>query len=346
MASMVIDVHAHVCASPELYQWKSVQMSARGAHGFSPKRFSDEYVRDHPDTKRNLRIMDSVGTGVQFLSPRPFQLMHAERPLKMAESWAIANHDYIAQQVRAYPDRFQGVCAPPQAPGQPVSFGFPELDRCVHELGFIGLLIDTDPGEGDNSTPTLGDEYWYPLWEKMTDLDLPGLIHSSGCKHGRETYSQHFISEESLAVLSLINSRVFEDFPKLKIIVAHGGGSIPYQIGRWQADYVMKQGSTVAEFNRRLKLLYFDTCLHSRRSLEMLISLVGSENVLFGTENPGSGSAANPETGKSFDDIKPLIDSIDFLSAQDRRNIFEANATRLFTRMDVRSPEEAVKSGR
>lgn len=107
---MVIDIHAHVCAAPELYQWKALQMSARGAHGYAPKKFSDENVRDHADTKRNLRIMDSVGTDVQFLSPRPFQLMHAEKPLKMVEVWAVANHDYIAQQVKAFPAAFR-VCA-------------------------------------------------------------------------------------------------------------------------------------------------------------------------------------------------------------------------------------------
>jgi predicted TIM-barrel fold metal-dependent hydrolase len=332
---MILDIHAHVCAAPELYQWKSVLMSSRGAHGFSPKRFAAEWVRDHPDTKRNLRIMDSVGTDVQFVSPRPFQLMHAEKPVKLVEAWAIANHDYIAQQVAAFPARFQGVCAFPQAAGQPISWGLGEMERCVKQLGFVGTLIDTDPGEGDNSTPTLADEYWYPLWEKMVELDIPGLIHSSGCKNGRESYSQHFITEESLAVLALINSKVFDRFPKLKIIVAHGGGSIPYQIGRWQADYVMKAGGTVEEFNRRLKLLYFDTCLHARKSLEMLIAIAGSANVLFGTENPGSGSAANPETGKSFDDIKPVIDSIESLSDADRRNIFEENARRLFPRLKI-----------
>src|SRR5437773_853975 len=84
---------------------------------------------------------------------------------------------------------------PPQVGGEPVSVAFPELERCVKELGFVGTLIDTDPGEGDNSTPTLDDEYWYPLWEKMVELDIPGLIHSTGCKHGRETYTQHFITE-------------------------------------------------------------------------------------------------------------------------------------------------------
>jgi 4-oxalmesaconate hydratase len=77
---MVIDVHAHVCAATELYQWKAVQISARGAHGYASRKFTDEYVRDHAETKRNLRIMDAVGTDVQFLSPRPFQLMHVEKP--------------------------------------------------------------------------------------------------------------------------------------------------------------------------------------------------------------------------------------------------------------------------
>src|ERR1035438_10738195 len=96
---MIIDIHAHVCGAGELYKWKSVLMSARGAHGFAPKRFPNDWVRDHADTKRNLRIMDSVGTDVQFVSPRPFQLMHAEKPVKLVEAWAIANHDYIAQQV-------------------------------------------------------------------------------------------------------------------------------------------------------------------------------------------------------------------------------------------------------
>jgi 4-oxalmesaconate hydratase len=330
---MIIDIHSHVCAAPDLYVWKSNLIASRGAHGLSPLKFKDEFVREHSETKKNLRIMDSVGTDMQFLSPRPFQLMHAEKPWRIVEAWAVANHDYIAQQVTAVPSRFRGVCGLPQAAGEPVTIALPELDRCVKQLGFVGTLIDTDPGEGDNTTPTLENEYWYPLWERMVELDVPGLIHSTGCKHGRESYSQHFITEESLAVLQLVNSRVFDDFPKLKIIVAHGGGSVPFHIGRWQADHVLFHGSTVEDFNRRLKNLYFDTCVHYRKSLELLIGLVGSDNVLFGTENPGSGSAPNPETGRSFDDIKPLIEEIEFLTAKDRQKIFEENARRLFTRL-------------
>jgi 4-oxalmesaconate hydratase len=134
---------------------------------------------------------------------------------------------------------------------------------------------------------------------------------------------------------------VLQDFPKLKIIVSHGGGSVPYQIGRWQADYVLKGGGTVDEFNRKLSMFYFDTCLHARKSLELLLGIAGSRHVMFGTENPGSGSAPNPETGKPFDDIKPLIDAIQTLSDEDRRNIFEDNARRLFSRLKIPRSQEA-----
>ena len=91
-------------------------------------------------------------------------------------------------------------------------------------------------------------------------------------------------------------------------------------------------------------MLYFDTCLHARKSLELLLGIAGSQHVLFGTENPGSGSAPNPETGKPFDDIKPLIDAIANLSEDDRRNIFEENARRLFTRLKIPRSEESVQA--
>jgi 4-oxalmesaconate hydratase len=74
----------------------------------------------------------------------------------------------------------------------------------------------------------------------------------------------------------------------------------------------------------------------------MLVAIAGSDHVLFGTENPGSGSAPNPETGKPFDDIKPLIDASDQLTAQDRANIFEENARRLFSRMHVGRAQQAA----
>ena len=76
----------------------------------------------------------------------------------------------------------------------------------------------------------------------------------------------------------------------------------------------------------------------------MLIKLVGSDHVVFGTENPGSGTALNPETGRSFDDIKALIDGIEFLSDQDRAHIYEGNALRLFPRLRAKGGAPAASS--
>ena len=105
------------------------------------------------------------------------------------------------------------------------------------EHGFVGALLNPDPYEGTAQPPMLSDRFWYPVWEALSELDVPALIHSAACRPpSRETYSLHFIQEETLAVASLVSSKVFDDFPSLKIIVSHGGGAIPYQRGRFEPD--------------------------------------------------------------------------------------------------------------
>jgi 4-oxalmesaconate hydratase len=97
-------------------------------------------------------------------------------------------------------------------------------------------------------------------------------------------------------------------------------------------------------FDDSIKRIYYDTVIHSRDSIAMLVKLVGSDRVLFGTENPGSGTALNPETGRSFDDIKALVDEIDFLVPEDRSNIYEKNSRRLFSRLKAKGGAPAQKA--
>ena len=140
------------------------------------------------------------------------------------------------------------------------------------ELGFVGCLLNPDPNEGDGTAPPgLGDRYWYPLYEKLCELDVPAMIHSASCSAPRESYSLHFINEESIAVLGLLTSKVLDDFPELKIVVAHGGGAIPYQLGRFRARN-LKLGAE--DFAVRLRRLHFDTVLYSVDALELLHELV------------------------------------------------------------------------
>jgi predicted TIM-barrel fold metal-dependent hydrolase len=181
----------------------------------------------------------------------------------------------------------------------------------------------------------LGDEYWYPLYDRLVALDVPVLVHSAGCENGRERYSDHFLSEEAIATLSLARSRTFEDFPDLRVIIPHGAGSVPYQIGRWEAEHRIPAlgGQSDAEpLVNAMRKMWFDTVLHRRASLELLMQVIGADRCIFGTERPGSGSATDPQTGRAFDDIKNLLEEIDFLDDASRRAIFTDNPLHVFPR--------------
>ena len=322
MPYKVIDAHGHVNAPPQLYAYKSGLLASSGVHGQGSSGVTEELLA--PIVKRHVEgTLDKVGTDVQFLAPRPFQLMHSERPAKIVDWWCKANNDAIAMSVKLAPDRYRGVCGLPQVWGESPRNCLEELERCVVEMGFVGCMIDPDPSEGqDLNVPTMENEYWYPLYEKMVELDVPALMHTAACKNSRESYSNHFITEESIQVLAMANSRLFEDFPNLKIIVCHGGGSIPYHIGRWRATRI-RQREFTETFDESIKKLYYDTVLYNPESLELLFKIIGTDRCMFGTENPGTGSAQDPVTGKWLDDTKPDIEGISWLTEEDKANVFE-----------------------
>jgi predicted TIM-barrel fold metal-dependent hydrolase len=329
---MIIDAHAHLVAPNALYVYKANLHANGGAHGKGGPGISDDQLR--ASAEENVAIMDSVGTDVQLLSPRPYMLMHSERPPKIVRWWCEWNNDLIARTVELFPERFRGVAALPQSPYTDPSSWLDEVDRCVGENGFVGVLLNPDPFEGAGESPPLGDPFWYPVYEKLCELDVPALIHSAGCRNDRESYSEHFVTEESIAVLSLTKTRVFLDFPDLKIVVSHGGGSVPYQIGRWRAARQHARLGAADQlrepFEDSLRRLWFDTVLHEKASLELLFRVVGTDRCLFGTEKPGSGTAKDPATGRDFDDLKATIEEIDWLSDEDRSRVFEGNARSLY----------------
>ena len=330
---MIIDSHAHLVAPEGLYAYRA-NLLANGGYHFGKPKISDDALA--ACAGQNVAALDEVGTDLQLLSPRPYQQGHSMTPSSLVEPWIAAWNDTIARTVAMHPGRLAGVAGLPILPGEPVERAFGELHRAVDDLGFVGVIVNPDPYEGTGQAPTLNEPYWYPLYEKLIELDVPMQIHSAGCYSGRESYTEHFITEESIAILSLLRSDVFERYPDLRIMISHGGGSVPYQIGRWQAERLLPLlgGSPGSErFETSLKRFWFDSVLHNPASLELLLKTVGPERVLFGTERPGSGSAMNPETGHHFDDIKPVIDKIGFLSDADRRAIYEDNARSFFPRL-------------
>ncbi len=336
---MVIDSHAHVTAPDALYVYKAGLIAHRGAHGRGGVNAKDEDIHKALNSpvfggSSHLEQLKEAGTDLQIISPRPYQMMTSENP-RIVQWFTEETNNIIEHEVKLYPKTFRGVCGLPLTPGVNPKAVLPYLERCVKEQGFVGCLLNPDPGECSGvETPALGDRFWYPLYEKMVELDIPGHIHSSGCKSDRLSYSLHFINEESISVVSLLNSSVFSDFPKLKIIVSHGGGAIPYHLGRFEAG-ALRSGKQ--RFSERMRNLYYDTVLYTAEALELLFKTVGVDRCLFGTERPGVGTVKDPKTGKWLDETRHIIESFEFLSAADKKMIFEDNAKKVF-KLDAQAP--------
>jgi 4-oxalmesaconate hydratase len=333
MRPMIIDVHGHLSAPEALYAYKAGLVSHRGAHGRGKVSVSDDQVREAlyaPSASfgniSHMQHLDEAGIDMQLISPRPSQAMHSERPAMLVE-WFTEETNNLIHRNTLLESRFKGIGGLPQSMDTSPAQWMNEARRVVTELGFVGVMLNTDPYEGTQVPPSLADRFWYPVWEALCELDVPALIHSAGCRlPARESYSLHFIQEETLAVDALTRSQVFDDFPDLKIIVSHGGGAIPYQRGRYFPGGVR----TGVSFTEKLRKLYYDSCLYTSDSIELLLKAVGTDRVLFGSEKPGTGSAKDPETGRWYDDIKLLIEDIDWLDDAQRTQLFEGNARSIF----------------
>ncbi len=327
---MIIDSHAHVVVPPESYKYMAELVASR-ANPASKPSLSDASVRAAGQTI--VDIMDRVGTDIQFLSPRPYMQMHSVKPARVTQLWTAHMNDLVHRTVQMFPTRFRAVAGLPQYRDESPRNCLDELRFRVQEQGFIGCLLNPDPTEGDGPPPPgLGDEFWYPVYETLCELDVPALIHSAGSCQPRESYTLKFINEESIGITHLLSSKVFERFPGLKLIFPHGGGAIPYHMGRFRAWAVRAGGET---FDQKMRRLHFDTTTYDQNAIELLIKTVGADRVLFATEKPGTGSARDPQTGRDYDDLKPVIEGIDFLSESDRRDIFECNCRRLYTRFKL-----------
>jgi predicted TIM-barrel fold metal-dependent hydrolase len=337
---VIIDVHGHTNGANHLGGLKSGYLAARGVHGKGNTACPDEAisnaVKNHVENTLN-----KVGTDIQFISPRPFGLMHAEKPTKIVHWFAEASNNAVAATVKMAPDRYRAVGALPQSPYEPISGCFEELDR-LNEQGFIGVILDPDPTENgalregfaeDGHFPGLGDEYWFPLYEKLEKLDMPMHIHGTGCKDPWDTYSSYFVATETRTVISMVEGKVFNSFPNLKVVVSHGGGAVPYQLGRYIAFFDRHQPGF--DFEAEFKKFYYDAGLYTKEGLDLLFRVAGTDHCMFATENPGTGTHKNPKTGQMMDDTKPIIESIEWLTDQDKKNIFENTARKVFSKAKI-----------
>jgi 4-oxalmesaconate hydratase len=328
---MIIDTHGHyTTVPPGLRTFRALQISNMGRPKKTPVTISDDEIRASLETGQ-IRLLDERGIDLMIFSPMASAMGHHFGGPGISRHWTEVSNDLIARVCRLYPDRFAGVCALPQSPGVAPRECVEELTRCVQDLGFVGCNLNPDPSGGYWTDPPLGDAWWYPLYEALVALDVPAMVHASAtCNPAFHTTGSHYLNVDSTAFMQLFESTVFQDFPTLRLIISHGGGNVPYQAARYRAIGLMNKWEPFDAFLRRL---YFDTTVYSAEAMALLIQTVGVDHVMFASEMLGGVNAVNPATGRLFDDNKPCLDALAWLTAEDQRKIFEVNARRVYPRL-------------
>jgi 4-oxalmesaconate hydratase len=332
---MIIDCHGHYTTAPAAHtQWREDQLAAFKAGQPSPAYpvITDDEIRKTIE-ENQLRLIQERGSDLTIFSPRASAMGHHEGDERTSIEWTRASNDLIKRVVDLFPETFIGVGQLPQSPGADLTESIKELERCVNELGFIGCNLNPDPSGGMWQTVPLTDKYWYPLYEKMVELDVPAMIHvSASCNANFHATGAHYMNADTTAFMQLIQGDLFKDFPTLRFIIPHGGGAVPYHWGRYRglAD-MLKQPSLDSHL---MNNVFFDTCVYHQPGIDLLVDVIDNKNILFGSEMIGAVRGIDPTTGNYFDDTKRYILAAK-ISEAEKQSIFEDNSRRVFPRLDA-----------
>jgi 5-carboxyvanillate decarboxylase len=148
---------------------------------------------------------------------------------------ARKHNDKFAEIIRKYPGRFAGYC---MLPWQETDAAVSELERAVKELGLQGPKVSTFLENGDR----LDNKKYRPIFKKLNELDVPMFLHPRDAHpDGRKLYEPYselaskiygYSADVHLAAMRMILSGLFDEYPRLKIILGHMGEGVPFHIGR------------------------------------------------------------------------------------------------------------------
>jgi gamma-resorcylate decarboxylase len=279
-----------------------------------------------------LGEMDKHGVEMMILSLNA-PAVQAIHDTKTAIAVARQANDVLADHVRKRPDRFAAFAALPM---QDPEAATAELTRCIKELGMVGALVNGFSQIGSPDNVTYYDLPQYrPFWRAVEALDVPFYLHPRNPLPGwTKFYEGHpwllgpnwaFAAETAVHAFRLIGSGLFDEFPKLKIVLGHLGEGIPVQLWRidnrngwmkFKHQYAAKKG--VAEYFRKHFHLTTSGNFHTPSMVNVMTEM-GVDRVMFSVDWPFEDVG---EGARWFDKAE--------ISEPDRQKIGRANAIKLF----------------
>lgn len=301
----IVDVHTHMFTRRwlELIRTQGGEYSIRLRPDGREEIFRGETPVVFPQPGHfdyGLRIahMDAAGIGVSVVSLTCPNVYWGGESVSVEA--ARDSNDTMAEAQRAYPSRIRWLASLPwEYPKRAVE----ELARSC-DAGAVGVMVIANV-----ASRSLTEEAFGPIWAEIDRRGLPVLVHpgeppgSDAMDMGRYdlSWSVGFMFDTTLAVTRMIFDGFLDRYPDLKLIAAHGGGALPYLVGRFEkGDEVElpERRRMTARPTDYLRRLYYDCLTYDLGALRYLISVVGADRVLFGTDWPHqvhdvAGSLAN-----------------------------------------------------
>jgi aminocarboxymuconate-semialdehyde decarboxylase len=297
----MIDLHSHVIpetiiaamgADPERYATRIEEQE--GKRYLVRGKLRLELLAEFSVAQAKIEAMDRKGIEISVISPGPQVFFYNLKEDHGTEAARLVN-DGIAAMVARSPARLRAMATlPMQHPDAAIA----EMERVVREYRFKGIELATVAPGGE-----LADAKYRPLLRRAQELKLtvfthPNTIGSAGrldCYYLANLIGNPL--ETTIMVANLMFSGALDELPRLKILLAHGGGFAPYQVGRFVHGHKMRpetRANTASSAKDLLKRFYFDTLTHEPQALRYLIDLVGAERIVVGTDSPFDMGDENP----------------------------------------------------
>ena len=297
----MIDFHSHVIpetiiaamrADPERY---ATRIEAEGGRRCLVRgKLRLELLAEFSVAEAKLEAMDRKGIEISVISPGPQVFFYNLKEEQGLEAARLVN-DGIAAMVAKKPARLRGMATlPMQHPEAAVA----EMERVAREHGFKGIELATTAPLGELADPKYRPVLRRAQELKMTIFAHPNTIGSSGrldCYYLTNLIGNPL--ETTIMVANLMFSGALDELPRLKMLLAHGGGFAPYQVGRLVHGHKVRpetRAHTASSAKDLLKRFYFDTITHDAQALRYLIELVGAERIIVGTDSPFDMGDENP----------------------------------------------------
>ena len=274
--------------------------------------------------ERRIQDMDAAGIDKMILSLTApgVQIFDAAT----ANSLATSTNDQLAEAIRKYPDRYAGLAA--VAPQDPPAAA-KEMERAIKKLGLHGVIINSHT-KGEY----LDDPKYWEIFEAAEALDAAIYLHPQTppanmvmpyLARGFERAILGFAHELSVHILGLMTSGVFDRFPKLKMVIGHGGEGLPYMLYRLDYMYAnarnpfMKKVDKLPSDYMKENIYITTSGLPWAPAITMAISVLGIDRVLYAMDYPYEYVAEEVTMTDNFP-----------ISAQDKKKLFQLNAEKVF----------------